>query len=827
MKTLKNICCFAFIMLMFAVGGLSYHPPFLTNAGASLYSGTLNNQVIFVSYKDGDEDWINKPHASSNSTPLQLLQKSYNDSVMSIENFYKIQSYGKLDLKSHFITNNGKAIKIPYKASELTKYSLTNPEGYLEYNIRGKTKPSHEHIFSAYDCKNYYHDGNAQRCDLDYESDGIACLCAFYKLQETRSDVYKEEHAEHDVRGGITLKYILNQVDFEGEIDINNDGEVDAITFIFEKTDKTIDWGDLLWAHTGGLSLYNYIWDFDVMRLDAVRDIEREDIEELGKIASKKVYKNEKWCEGYNLTTYKDWGDVLQDSNGEEILSNRTASHELGHVLGLPDYYVYNSFIDPCRGWDLMAGGGGRKMPYYLTTYSREKLGFLEEENIQKITSEGVYKLKPTTYDEVHNNGQNSKNVLAYTYEDPDQPRQKIYFEYRNSEGDFDRPPSSGLTMYLIDDRHGNTTGFPYRMFFYEGTKALNQNSQLKESTSLTFQVMDSQGKTTLENSGLKVSFVKVENGELYFKITGGKLAKSLDVSQFYLNGESSVTSEVKQEYVDLGICDLSGAIVSGELENFTIKINNYVDANHVGIYNYEYVITSKENPINTITLVREVVVQDTTAPEISLIGEARISMYPSEFARYSDTRVNVSDNYCQTSQIRIKTRKAKISDKLYHYYYKAVDEFGNESQEIYRVVDIIEKKVTSNQLSLSINNNVVLDKFYYANTLVEFMVNVLYNDDNSREQVYTFYINGEYVRQSRYGHLSYSFHKVGTYTIKVQVGEDAVIEKVIEVKDIPQKDTTKQNNLTVLLFCAGGSIIASAIVCFILNNVKKHRDEY
>ncbi len=749
MKNIKKISSICFALSVATLGGVLLCPnSFVVSnnvyAQSALYNGEVLNNVLFVTFKDGDTNWINEvPECASGKEYTldvqSLMQNSYNDSTSSVESFYKVQSYGNLDLKSNFYFNGENAYTVPYYLNELLPYRPdSNTTGYLEYEIcsySGESAPNQlstnyflntNHLFSCYNCGNSNHDGTGSLCDTD-TSDDIACLCAYYQKKESTSNIYNYEHLERYFREQVALKSVLQEANLTGQIDNNSDGFVDALTFIFEGVSETVGWSDLLWAHQSAfvdlspLSSMSAVLP-NILSGRGVRDVNNSDFDSTLNIILSNVKKgenNNKTCYNYNLYLFSDLFMTnssgqpvrLTGADGKEIIPNYTLAHELGHVLGLPDFYVYDgdrTNEEPVLFWDLM-GYSYAGVPLYLSSYSREKLGFTTDANIVKLTSEGTYELKPTTYDEVHNNGENSGNVLAYVYEDSNHPGQKIYMEYRNQEGKFEsgikdiyNKPNlrkDGLIVYRVDENikqvagydtglsSGNFFGFPHNIYVFRNSRtefALNANNTTIQN--ITFQSYDAsvdqkellQKDITFEDSGLKIEFVKLENGSITFKVTGGQLEKedTRDISQIKLAGEQVVTHEVGTSYSDLGID--YGEFSASE---FTVEKIDNVNKNisSLGQFSYTYRLILNKDKTKTVTLTRIVNLVDTTAPIINLLGDETVVV--ESLDAFVDEGVEYSDNHNSKSELTFKKGEiTQITENYYKIDYTVTDTSGNSA---------------------------------------------------------------------------------------------------------------------------------------------------
>ncbi len=198
------------------------------------------------------------------------------------------------------------------------------------------------------------------------------------------------------------IKYVSNQIPSSLNVDTDNDGKVDNVTFIV-KGGGTAGWAELLWPHRWSLTEHNVI------------------------INGKKVY-------NYNLLSY--------------VFSNvATLCHEFGHTLGMPDLYHYgNDTITgrkyyPVGSWDLMATTGNVQMSGYM---KNKYLHWIT--NIPTITQSGTYTLSP-----ISSSSQCYKIPISGSNE-------YLYLEYRKETETYDTSiPNSGLLIYRINpSKNGN-----------------------------------------------------------------------------------------------------------------------------------------------------------------------------------------------------------------------------------------------------------------------------------------------------------------------------------------------------------------------------------
>lgn len=150
-----------------------------------------------------------------------------------------------------------------------------------------------------------------------------------------------------------------------------------------------------------------------------------------------------------------------------------TIDHELIHVLGFPDLYVYESTdVNPIGYWDIM-GHHDKYNPHTMNAYFKSKLnlvstsdyGYNDSSRIREITSSGEYTLAPT----------NAKSgTIAYKFAErsfkfsgktrlgrsfTDNAKEMFFVEYKKKSTSTNQPdyylPDSGLIIYRIIESEG------------------------------------------------------------------------------------------------------------------------------------------------------------------------------------------------------------------------------------------------------------------------------------------------------------------------------------------------------------------------------------
>lgn len=284
------------------------------------------------------------------------------------------------------------------------------------------------------------------------------------------------------------------------ELDQNNDGEIDIITFLCSGATTS---NNMLWPHET-----KFMGDASI--------------------------------NGKKLGTY----NLINVGNSENNIFNKgnlkIAIHEFLHGFSYPDLYRYYYRGNPVGEWDVMAnteGYGQLPLVYTRNFYSNLNL------NIQEINSDGVYKLKSSQ-------SSNKNDTLAYKIKSPLSDKEYFMVEFRKKEGNWDSSlPGSGLIAYRINENvnpfQGNRNGYPDHIYVFRQGDINNIYAQGNTRTAF---LSKESGRTSIgsnilngdfisnslffdngENSGIVISEVGSSNGdEITFKVTFPK--KKADV---------------------------------------------------------------------------------------------------------------------------------------------------------------------------------------------------------------------------------------------------------------------------------------------------------
>lgn len=237
---------------------------------------------------------------------------------------------------------------------------------------------------------------------------------SYYENQSSNSN---QASIEHNL-----LKRAINEVDELGlidpalDLDVNNDGEIDSITFMVSGEDN--GWGSLLWPHK---------WEL----FDVYNDVDAPEIN------------------GVKAYTYTF--NLLGNSRNYNMkVDVGVLAHESFHLLGAPDLYHYYDFLslDNAGAWSLMDNSA--EVPVHMLGYMKETYGGWIED-VETVTSSGTFTLEPLA-----NSDQNLLRI------DTGYSNEYVYLEYRYQDGKYESTlPDSGLIIYRVDkDYVGNESGY-------------------------------------------------------------------------------------------------------------------------------------------------------------------------------------------------------------------------------------------------------------------------------------------------------------------------------------------------------------------------------
>jgi len=360
-------------------------------------SGAVNNIVIFIRFASGGQF----------SEPISFYEQLYNDPTVnlnSLYNYYKEVSYNKLYIQSLFypiqVGNNVVAYQDNNERGYYKPFNIfTNPSGYVNQEER-------------------------------HEREELLCVSAI-----------------NAVKDGISPAL---------EIDANDDGFVDGITFIAEgDREEPGIFGHnsdyIFWPHAAYFNLYHpSIYEKQVIR--------------------------------YNFHIQNN----LKDSEyGVGVLA-----HELFHLMGVyphaPDLYRSSNY--PVCKWDLM--DLTTNPPVHMGAYMKHEWGGWIDTSIV-IEKSGYYSLASLS------NGANN----YYTIQSNDASGNEIYYlEYRKKNTIFENSlPSEGLLVYRINNSingNNNEPSDPYNVYIYRKDGTL---SEMGDTSHMAYS--SDYGRTAINNT--------------------------------------------------------------------------------------------------------------------------------------------------------------------------------------------------------------------------------------------------------------------------------------------------------------------------------------
>ncbi|MBW6515607.1 MAG: M6 family metalloprotease domain-containing protein [Candidatus Cloacimonetes bacterium] len=351
--------------------------------------GTLNNIIGFVRFSDQTE--------FPNTTSFNFYNDMFNStSDRSLKDYYTEVSSGQLTVNSHLYPP-------PQTGGFVLSIQADNP-------------------------RNYYSPYNATTNPTGYNDEN-----------EMWSRLY-------DLTGELIEKiepYIPTM-----DLDNDNDGILDALTFVFR---GDVDgWGNILWpTHWSFGNIVGTINGIDVTHC---------------------VY------------------------NFEERIGVRVVCHEMGHMIGFPDFYHYSNewpwnTIAPVAGWCLMASGNNN----HSLVYNKWKYGtwFTEIPVIAPTSTPTTYTLPAVDI----------SPYAAYKIESTN-PDQYYVVEYRRQTGRYEiGNPNSGLIVYRIISSYGgqpingNKNGPPDEVYVYRVDGTIHTNGTPDAAAYPT-----PQGRTAIHN---------------------------------------------------------------------------------------------------------------------------------------------------------------------------------------------------------------------------------------------------------------------------------------------------------------------------------------
>ena len=381
-------------------------------------------------------------------------------------------------------------------------------------------------------------------------------------------------------------------VDPSYNIDMNNDGYVDNVIFIFGA--KKGEDGDVLWAHKA-----NHNGATEV---------------------------NGKKVNNYNIHSSYGLIDSVLRERGVLI-------HEFMHSIGYPDLYRSRGTGAPVGGWDIMASVSS--FVQYPLSYLRSAIsGWI---SIDTITQNGTYTLKPSS-----NSGDNQALILKT----PISEKEFFVVEYRKAGTPYkdqldEKIPGSGLIIYRVNTEetsnyHGNKD---YIYVFRPGeTGEGDGNGKLSEAF-----LSKESGRTTYGSSDFskKISdkAITYSNGQ-----NSGIVIENVS------NAGEEITFDVK--FTDTSNLDIWDVVGNKEVSNRT---NNDIDMDVVGdkvytVYNEDNKLKAKMfDGSNWVSLGDSIINNKGNNPTITVYNDTPYVLYHD--SAYKSIVAKFTNNKWETVQ--------------------------------------------------------------------------------------------------------------------------------------------------------------------------------
>jgi M6 family metalloprotease-like protein len=213
-----------------------------------------------------------------------------------------------------------------------------------------------------------------------------------------------------------------NLIDESVVLDYNNDGEVDAVTFLI--SGQVGDWGDLIWPHQ-----YAFYASYEAI-------LNGEDAPSI----------NGSYVFTY---TFQLIGNSLEDS---DYFNLGVFVHEMFHVISATDLYHYYSDdgFSSVGNWDIM--DATTSIPSHMLLYMKDYYGNWDQDEFY-VTTDGTYTLNVST--------SLTDNLIII---DLGYSNEYLYIEYRRQTGDYEvNLPDEGVIIYRVDKDYegdGNVDGY-------------------------------------------------------------------------------------------------------------------------------------------------------------------------------------------------------------------------------------------------------------------------------------------------------------------------------------------------------------------------------
>lgn len=532
---------------------------------SNLSTGEIQNNLFLISFSGEETDCQN---ISTYKSIRETFDTFYTTGEHSVKNYYHLNSNGALSVNTPILTTDTGSAKVFYAQQPRTYYMQyiikengsykINPNGYFDYFlVKASSSPTSAYVPYFYDNSEVVAKVFKTQSGISSDrnmSDGIISYDYAEILANNNSSYYLVESYQRYFREYELWCDIFSQAKSyidSTKADVDNDSYLDSVSIAMLNNEMASKynfsdgyyWGSLLWPHkieinwvganfrgfvSGGQEKYTTLF-----QKNGYTKAEAERI--VNYLYNKPTTDTNLSFNLVNLADY-DMRNLDTASNWSSFVSDiSTCCHEFGHILGLPDLYNGSGDTTAVGSWSHMCSNPYRNS--FFTSYERETLGWLNENNVVKLTEGGTYTLNVV-------DGLDGNEVVAYKYNDPSKGSRNVYFEYRNSSrsGQFydSQCGKTGLLVYVTDSAYsvsGNQGAPPYEIYVqrlsdrsvsYASLDMGESLGNLNTSSLTNAIIYDKDGSE--KNSGLKVTVLSKTDTTLTFKFEG----KGLDESNNY-----------------------------------------------------------------------------------------------------------------------------------------------------------------------------------------------------------------------------------------------------------------------------------------------------
>ena len=182
--------------------------------------------------------------------------------------------------------------------------------------------------------------------------------------------------------------------------------------------------------------------------------------------------------------------------------------------------------------------------------------------------------------------------------------------------------------------------------------------------------------------------------------LTGLLIFNKANSPKIILNGEEHIKLAFGEEYIELG----AKATIRNKDISDSIKIENKIDLETLGIFEVEYSVVYRSNKV---TVTRTVEIFDDVPPVITLKGNEEIIIHVGQ--TYTEPGFIAEDNYDGdiTEKVEVISEVDNEKEGTYRIIYRVVDSSGNVA-EVERIV-IVRPRPTGNNINRNVRGLPIL----------------------------------------------------------------------------------------------------------------------